>query len=187
MRNSRSISSRKYEEIHLKEKKERLLQTLLILMGLMIAGQSLNSNNESFPTSYYMIFFVFVLTTVFSYSNLFCPDFPKKLIVVVNLIVAASFSFVLVFFFAYNGAFPLLIGFLFLMYFVLTIVLYGALCDDIIIKKLEYSKFESIFYFLLIIFIIFYFCDIGINELMAKYDPAEPLFVIDINKILSLR
>jgi O-antigen/teichoic acid export membrane protein len=87
---------------YLLEKRERLLQTLLILMGLIIASPIYGST--TFPDSYYIILFVFILSTVFLYSD-WLTSRNSDLAFFLESTVASCFSFSLIFPFAYKGLF----------------------------------------------------------------------------------
>ncbi|WP_406657372.1 hypothetical protein V7O62_02130 [Methanolobus sp. ZRKC2] len=95
--------SRRYEKERSKlEKRDRLLQTLLILMGLILASPLYAVAN--IPDLYYVVLFTFILSTVLLYSDWLVSQNPNFAFFVES-VVASSFSFSLVFSFAYRDLF----------------------------------------------------------------------------------
>jgi hypothetical protein len=83
------------------DKRDRLIQTLIILMGLIIASPIVIP--EKMPSIYFLIFFGYILCTILLYSDIIASSKSLGLLMSIEFILATSFSYSFVFAFIYNG------------------------------------------------------------------------------------
>ncbi|WP_407282229.1 hypothetical protein V7O61_07820 [Methanolobus sp. WCC1] len=83
------------------ERRDRLVQTLIILMGLTIASPIVVPKNM--PSIYFLIFFVYILCTILLYSDIIASSKSNGLLISIEFTLAMSFSYSFVFAFVLNG------------------------------------------------------------------------------------
>ncbi len=137
-------------------KKDRLLQTLLIVMGLILSSSNDKLDHGLLPELYYYLLFLFIISTILLYSDVIKDMEERNNLYIFDAIVSCSFSAILVFFFASEGGLPKdkpILGF---MYLILTLSLYFTMAGKNLNRNND-MYWVNLLFLGLICFMVFHF------------------------------
>ncbi|ETA69467.1 hypothetical protein MettiDRAFT_2968 [Methanolobus tindarius DSM 2278] len=159
------LESKKKDDEDIKyfiEKRERLLQTLLILIGLIFAGFNNVNPDNVIPESYFTVFFVFILSTLVMSSHTKRSLIVNEFNIFLEGLTASSFSYLFVFFFEYKGIssskWSTIVG-----YILITFILWNSIHID---EKIENKALAILWTFLTALIVLAMYL-LGVSSLIS--------------------